>query len=203
MTGHPGDGRIVPFRGDYYTFTPEARPLVSALVYPVPDPSLPFLGVHFTRRMDGEVWAGPNAVLAFAREGYKRLDVNLRDARDVVGYAGFWRLARKHGRAALGELWRDLVKRAFVDECRRYLPELEARHLTFGACGVRAQLVTPDGSLFDDFSLHVSPRLMHVRNAPSPAATASPAIARLHVDEAMRTFDLAKETREPARARRL
>ena len=191
MTGDAADERIVPFRGDFYAFAPEARSLVSALVYPVPDPSLPFLGVHFTRRIDGEVWAGPNAVLALAREGYKRLEFNLRDARDVFGFRGFWRLARKHGRAALTEVWRDLAKRAFVGECRRYIPELEGNDLKFGASGVRAQLVTPDGTLFDDFSLHVSPRVMHVRNAPSPAATASPAIARLLVDKAVESFDLA------------
>jgi (S)-2-hydroxyglutarate dehydrogenase len=169
--------RIVPFRGDYYTFLPGSRPLIRGLVYPVPDPAFPFLGVHFTRMMDGSVTAGPNAVLALAREGYRRTSFDLRDTMDVLGYMGFWRLARRHLRSGAQEVWRDLSKRAFVADMRRYVPEVRGEDVTFGPSGVRAQAVTPDGRLADDFVLEKSERMMHVLNAPSPGATASLAIA--------------------------
>ena len=183
LTGDDGSERIVPFRGDYYRLTPDARSLVRGLIYPVPDPRFPFLGIHFTRRHDGAVWAGPNAVLALARDGYKRYDVDLREVLAIAGHAGFRRLARRFWRTGLAEQWRDLSKRAFADELRRYVPELRNDQLRFGPSGVRAQAIDPDGTLVDDFRLGGSRRIVHVRNAPSPGATASLAIARVLADE--------------------
>ncbi len=151
--GGPAAVRIVPFRGDYYTFLPGRRPSVRGLVYPVPDPAFPFLGVHFTRTMDGSVTAGPNAVLALAREGYRRTSFDLRDTLDVLGYPGFWRLARRHVRSGAQEVWRDVSKRAFVADMRRYVPAVSGEDVTFGPSGIRAQAVTPDGRLADDFVL--------------------------------------------------
>ena len=183
MTGDDGSERIVPFRGDYYRLTPDARSLVRGLIYPVPDPRFPFLGIHFTRRFDGAVWAGPNAVLALARDGYKRYDVDLRELVAIAGHAGFRRLARKFWKTGLAEQWRDLSKRAFAAELRRYVPEIRDDQLRFGPSGVRAQAIDPDGTLVDDFRLGGSRRIVHVRNAPSPGATASLAIARVLADE--------------------
>jgi L-2-hydroxyglutarate oxidase LhgO len=183
LTGDTGTERIVPFRGDYYTLTPDATGLVRGLIYPVPDPRFPFLGIHFTRRHDGAVWAGPNAVLAFARDGYKRTDVDLREVIAIARHAGFRKLARTFWRMGLAEQWRDLSKRAFAGELRRYLPALRNDQLCFGPSGVRAQAIDPDGTLVDDFRLGGSRRIVHVRNAPSPAATASLAIARVLADE--------------------
>ncbi len=188
MTADPAPERIIPFRGDYYTILPEARNLVRGLIYPVPDPRFPFLGVHFTRRIDGEVWAGPNAVLAFAMEGYRRRDISVRDLAGVLAYRGFIRLALRYWRTGLAEFWRDLSKRAFVGELRRYLPELRADQVTFGPSGVRAQALDPDGTLVDDFRLGGSDRVLHVRNAPSPAATASLAIGGEVADRAAERF---------------
>ncbi len=168
--------RIVPFRGDYYRLSPEAAALVRGLVYPVPDPRFPFLGVHFTRRHDGEVWAGPNAVLAFRRAGYRRRDVSLRDMAEAITYPGFLRLAARFWRTGLAEMWRDASRGAFAKELRRYLPELRDDQLSFGPSGVRAQALARDGSLVDDFDLASRDRVLHVRNAPSPAATSSLAI---------------------------
>jgi L-2-hydroxyglutarate oxidase LhgO len=182
-TGDPVKERIVPFRGDYYTLTPDAASLVRGLIYPVPDPRFPFLGVHFTRRIDGAVWAGPNAVLALARTGYRRRDLNLRDVADIVRFVGFRKLARRYWRTGLAEQWRDLSKGAFAAELRRYLPEVRADQLVFGPSGVRAQALDPDGTLVDDFRIGGSGRIVHVRNAPSPAATSSLAIARVLADE--------------------
>ena len=183
LTGDDGSERIVPFRGDYYRLTPDARTLVRGLIYPVPDPRFPFLGIHFTRRHDGAVWACPNAVLALARDGYKRYDVDLREVIAIAGHAGFRRLARRFWRTGLAEQWRDLSKGAFADELRRYVPELRNDQLRFGPSGVRAQAIDPDGTLVDDFRLGGSRRIVHVRNAPSPGATASLAIARVLADE--------------------
>lgn len=178
-----GEGRrVVPFRGDYFVLAPEAARLVGGHVYPVPDPSFPFLGVHFSPRIDGQVWAGPNAVPALAREGYARLSVDLRDARDLLGYPGFWRLAARYYRTGAGEIWRDVVKSAAVRELQRYLPELEERHVSFGPCGIRAQVLARDGSLVDDFLMERDGDVLHVLNAPSPAATASLAIGRRIAD---------------------
>ncbi len=168
--------RIAPFRGDFYTLAPEARSLVNGLIYPVPDPAFPFLGVHFTRRVDGEVWAGPNAVPALAREGYGRMSLNVRDARELLGYRGMWRLTRRYVRTGAGEIWRDAVKPAAVREMKRYLPELRGRHVAYGRAGVRAQVLRRDGSLVDDFLIERNGSAVHVVNAPSPAATASLAI---------------------------
>ena len=190
LTGNPGRERIVPFRGDYYTLTPDARPLVRGLVYPVPDPRFPFLGVHFTRRIDGEVWAGPNAVLAFARAGYRRRDLNLRDLGDTFRHRGFLRLAGRYWRMGAIEMWRDVSKRAFHAEVQRYVPDLRSDQLVFGPSGVRAQAVDPDGTLVDDFRLGGDRHVLHVRNAPSPAATASLAIGARLAEQAIERFEI-------------
>jgi L-2-hydroxyglutarate oxidase LhgO len=192
MTGDAGADapRIVPFRGDYYTLTAEARPLVRGLIYPVPDPRFPFLGVHFTRRVDGEVWAGPNAVLAFAREGYRRSDISPADLTATLTYPGFLRLAARYLRTGLAELWRDWSKGAFLRELQRYVPELRRDQLAFGPSGVRAQALGRDGTMVDDFDLGGSGRVLHVRNAPSPAATASLAIGRVLAERAIDQFEL-------------
>jgi L-2-hydroxyglutarate oxidase len=187
-SGERGGPRIVPFRGDYYTLKPAARDLVSGLVYPLPDPRFPFLGVHFTRRIDGEVWAGPNAVLAFAREGYRRRDFVLRDFAETLTYPGIWRLARPYLRTGLAEIWRDAWKPAFVAALRRYVPELRADQLEFGPSGVRAQALSADGAMVDDFALGGTGHVLHVHNAPSPAATASLAIGRVLAEAALARF---------------
>ncbi|MFN2556322.1 MAG: L-2-hydroxyglutarate oxidase [Nitriliruptorales bacterium] len=179
LSGRKPKAGIVPFRGDYYSFRPPARGLVRGLVYPVPDPAFPFLGVHFTRTIRDQVLAGPNAVLALAREGYRRRDLDLRDLRETLGHPGFRRLARRHWRYGTAELWRDLVKSSFLRSCRRYLPELQSSDLVFGPSGVRAQAVAEDGSLVDDFLMDETETETHVQNAPSPAATASLAIGRV------------------------
>lgn len=190
MAGSTDAPRIVPFRGDYYTLTTDARHLARGLIYPVPDPRFPFLGVHFTRRIDGHVWAGPNAVLAFAREGYRRRDLNLRDLAGTLAFPGFRRLALRYLRTGLAEMWRDWWKPAFVRELQRYVPEIRADQLTFGPSGVRAQALAADGSLVDDFSLGGSGRVLHVQNAPSPAATSSLAIGRMLAGTATERFGL-------------
>jgi L-2-hydroxyglutarate oxidase LhgO len=191
QTDRSDDGpHIVPFRGDYYTLTPDARPLVNGLIYPVPDPRFPFLGVHLTKRIDGAVWAGPNAVLAFKRTGYRRRDVSVGDLWEVLAFRGFRRLARTYMRTGLMEMWRDVSKGAFLKEVQRYVPELRSDQLTFGPSGVRAQAVAHDGSMVDDFDLAGSDRILHVRNAPSPAATASLAIGRMLTERAIDRFGL-------------
>ncbi|MCX2726037.1 L-2-hydroxyglutarate oxidase [Thermomicrobium sp. 4228-Ro] len=182
-SGGRADPAIVPFRGDYYVLRPERQCLVKTNVYPVPDPRFPFLGVHFTPRMDGSVWLGPNAVLAFAREGYRKTDVNWRDLLETFRYPGFRRLARRYWRVGLQELWRDFSKRAFLRDLRRFVPELDEDDLVPGPAGVRAQALSLDGQLIDDFVLDRQPGIVHVRNAPSPAATSSLEIARLIVDD--------------------
>ena len=192
LTGDAGAGalRIVPFRGDYYTLTPDARTLVRGLGYPVPDPRFPFLGVHFTKRHDGEVWAGPNAVLAFARDGYRRRDVSVRDLAEVLSFPGFLRLAARHLGTGLAEMWRDISKGAYVRELQRYVPAIRPDQLVFGPSGVRAQALARDGTLVDDFDLAGSGRVLHVRNAPSPAATASLSIGRTLAERAIARFGL-------------
>jgi L-2-hydroxyglutarate oxidase LhgO len=170
--------RIVPFRGDYFVLKPRAAALVRGLVYPVPDPRYPFLGVHLTLRIDGEVWAGPNAVLAFARAGYRRRDVDVRDLAEVLTNPGFLTLARAYWRTGAAEMWRDWWAPSFVAAIRRYLPAIERSDVEPGPSGVRAQALGPHGALVEDFLLTVRPRVVHVRNAPSPAATASLAIGR-------------------------
>lgn len=183
LTGAPPVPQIVPFRGDYYVLRPERRHLVRGNVYPVPDPRFPFLGVHFTPRMDGAVWLGPNAVLAFAREGYRKTTVNVGELLETVRYPGFRALARRYWRTGLAELWRDLSRRAFLASLQRYVPELVEDDLLPGPSGVRAQALSPEGNLVDDFVLDRGPGVLHVRNAPSPAATSSLEIARMIADE--------------------
>ncbi len=187
-TGEADEPRIVPFRGDYYTLTADARSLVRGLIYPVPDPRFPFLGVHLTTRIDGEVWAGPNAVLALARTGYRRRDLSVRDLAATVTYPGFLRLAARHLRMGAAEMWRDVSKRAFLHALQRYVPELRGDQLRFGPSGVRAQALDRDGTLVDDFRLGGRGRILHVRNAPSPAATSSLAIGGMLVDTALERF---------------
>jgi len=176
--------RIVPFRGDYYRLAPARRALVRGLVYPVPDPRFPFLGVHFTPRIDGEVWLGPNAVLALGTEAYRRRDVDLAQALTFVGYAGFRKMAVRYWRTGLAEIFRDYSKRLFLGALRRYMPDLRGSDLLPGPSGIRAQAIGSDGTMVDDFWFETLPRVLVVRNAPSPAATASLALAREIVDRA-------------------
>ena len=170
------DARIVPFRGEYFERVPDAHGLVRNLIYPVPDPNFPFLGVHFTRMVTGGVECGPNAVLAFAREGYTRSNVNVRDLMEAVMWPGFWRLVARHGRAGMGELHRSFSKAAFVRALARLLPAIRSEHLHPAPAGVRAQALARDGSMVDDFLIVEGHRSLHVCNAPSPAATSSLAI---------------------------
>jgi L-2-hydroxyglutarate oxidase len=190
LTGAPDTPRIVPFRGDYYVLRPERHDLVKGLIYPVPDPRFPFLGVHFTRRIDGEVWLGPNAVLAFAREGYRRLDFNARDLWEVLRYRGFQKLAAKFWRTGLAEMYRDFSKAAFLKALQRYMPALRSSDLLPGPSGVRAQALGADGTLVDDFVVNHQDNTVHVRNAPSPAATSSLAIAEMIADTVQGAFNL-------------
>jgi L-2-hydroxyglutarate oxidase len=185
-SGSEPPARIVPFRGEYYQLIASRRHLINHLVYPVPDPALPFLGVHFTRMTDGNVHAGPNAVLAFKREGYSRSDISLHDLGDTLGYPGFWRLARRYWRRGAGEMARSFSKKAFVRSLQELLPEITADDLEPAPAGVRAQAVRRDGSIIDDFLFVDAPNALHVVNAPSPAATASLEIASAIVDRVLR-----------------
>jgi L-2-hydroxyglutarate oxidase LhgO len=185
--GDDEDPRIVPFRGEYYRLVPGREHLVRGLVYPVPDPAYPFLGIHFTRRVHGGVDVGPNAVVALAREGYRRRDVRLGDLTETLRSRGFRALARKHWRMGIHELRGSISKRAFAAEAMRYVPEISAADLVPASAGVRAQAVDPDGSLVDDFRIHRLGPITAVRNAPSPGATSSMAIAEHIAEEALRT----------------
>lgn len=185
LAGARTDLRVVPFRGGYWRLRGAAAALVRGLVYPVPDPAFPFLGVHFTRGVDGSVTAGPNAVPALAREGYSRSAFDARDAVAALAWPGLWSLARRYARTGALELWRDAWKRAAVAQMRRYLPELEAADVVRDGCGVRAQVMTRSGELVDDFLLEEGPRSLHVLNAPSPAATSCLAIGRLVAERAL------------------
>lgn len=191
-SGAPADPRIVPFRGDYWLLRDDRRSLVRNMIYPVPNPAFPFLGVHFTRRIeDGSIWLGPNAVLAFAREGYGRRDVAPRDLAEVLGFSGFRALAAKYWQTGLGEMVRDYSKAAFLRSLQRYIPSLTVRDMVPGPSGVRAQALSAEGLLVDDFKVDVQgTQVVHVRNAPSPAATSSLAIARLIADTADEAFGL-------------
>jgi L-2-hydroxyglutarate oxidase len=190
MAGQKPEVRIVPFRGEYYDLVPEKRNLVRALIYPVPDPQFPFLGVHFTRRINGTVDAGPNAVLAFKREGYHRTDFNLRDMAATFGYPGFWRMAAKHWRNGAGEFYRSFRKPAFVKALQRLVPEIGTDDLVVDGSGVRAQALGRNGSLVDDFQFVRAENMLHVYNVPSPAATASIPIGRTIVQMAREGFGL-------------
>jgi (S)-2-hydroxyglutarate dehydrogenase len=190
MAGDAPGVMIVPFRGEYYDLVPERAPLVRALIYPVPDPRFPFLGVHFTRRITGRVDAGPNAVLALAREGYRHTDISLRDLAASIAFPGFWRMARRNWRNGIDEWRRSLSKPAFVKALQRLVPEIAPPDLVPGGSGVRAQALKPDGALVDDFQFVTSGKLLHVLNVPSPAATASLTIAQAIVDLAANNLGL-------------
>lgn len=181
--------QIVPFRGEYYELIPERHSLIKNLVYPVPDPRFPFLGVHFTRMIHGGVEAGPNAVLAFKREGYTKTTISPRDLWEVLTYDGFWALARKHWQISLGEFNRSFRKRAFIRALQRLLPELRYEDAHPAGAGVRAQALAPDGALLDDFHIVEAWRMIHVLNAPSPAATASLSIGETIAGMAERQFE--------------
>jgi L-2-hydroxyglutarate oxidase LhgO len=183
-SGQPSEPRIMPFRGEYWQLRPEKRDLVRGLIYPVPDPALPFLGIHLTRTVDGRVLIGPNAILATAREGYRRGEVIPRELWNAVGWPGALRLFRRYWRVGLAELGRTVSKAAFVREARRYVPQLEAGDAIRAGSGVRAQAVDRDGSLVDDFRVTSDGPVLWVRNAPSPAATSSFAIAEELVERA-------------------
>lgn len=176
--GERRSARIVPFRGEYFELSEEGAALVKNLIYPVPDPKFPFLGVHFTRMIKGGVEAGPNAVLATAREGYTARNFSARDLMDIFGYAGFWRFLLKYPRMSAYELYRSMSRSAFCRSLQRLVPAIEERHLRKGTAGVRAQALSPDGALVQDFDYVLRPNALHLINAPSPGATASLAIAR-------------------------
>lgn len=190
MTGGKSDPKIVPFRGDYLILKPEKRYLVKGNIYPVPDPSFPFLGVHFTPRVNGDIWLGPNAVLAFAREGYTFTTINPADLLETLTYSGFIKLASKYFSTGMGEMYRDLLRSAYVKALQRYIPELTVEDTLPGPSGVRAQAMMSDGTQVDDFVFEGDEHTMHVRNAPSPAATSSLAIGKFISDDAENRFGL-------------
>jgi L-2-hydroxyglutarate oxidase len=183
LAGLDPDVRIIPFRGEYYELTPEASYLVKGLIYPVPDPSFPFLGVHLTRMINGSIHAGPNAIFALAREGYSRLKINPRDVADSLRWPGLWRLGKRYWRTGVEEAARSLSKKRFLASLRELVPDLPDDCLLPAHAGVRAQALHRDGRLFDDFYYQRAPRQVHVLNAPSPAATASLEIAKRIADE--------------------
>ncbi|NXO04018.1 L2HDH protein, partial [Rhinopomastus cyanomelas] len=195
ISGCSPEPRIVPFRGDYLVLKPEKCYMVKGNIYPVPNPRFPFLGFHFTPRMDGSVWLGPNAVLAFKREGYKLLDFSAADFADAVMYSGLWKLVLRNLSYGLGEVYRALFLSAQVKQLQKFIPEVSVDDVRRGPSGVRAQALDSDGNLVDDFvfdggSGEIGSRILHVRNAPSPAATSSLAIAKVIADEAKQRFEL-------------
>jgi (S)-2-hydroxyglutarate dehydrogenase len=190
MCGVDPGVRIVPFRGEYYDVVPGRRTLVRNLIYPVPDPRFPFLGVHFTRMVTGGVECGPNAVLAFRREGYSKTSFSLRDTAAMFSYSGFWRMASKYWRMAAVEMYRSFSKREFVRSLQALVPELAGADVHPAGSGVRAQALDPEGRLLDDFRIVEVERMVHVLNAPSPAATASISIGRSIADTASRSFGI-------------
>jgi L-2-hydroxyglutarate oxidase LhgO len=177
MAGQKREVRIVPFRGEYYKIKKERQHLVRNLIYPVPDPQFPFLGVHFTRLIHGGIEAGPNAVLAFSREGYRKSDINVRDLFDALTFSGLWRFLATHLSMSWAEIKRSFSRRLFCQSLQRLVPEIQMEDLETGGAGVRAQAMSPDGTLVQDFCFVSQPNALHVLNAPSPAATASLAIA--------------------------
>jgi L-2-hydroxyglutarate oxidase LhgO len=182
MAGGRDAVRIVPFRGEYYKLKPSSQYIVRNLIYPVPDPKFPFLGVHFTRLIHGGIEAGPNAVLAFAREGYRYTDISLRDMVETLTYRGFWRFFLRYPSMCWDEFWRSFNKASFCSSLQRLVPDLQIGDLEQGGAGVRAQALSPSGELVQDFFFVRQPRALHVLNAPSPAATASLAIADEIID---------------------
>ena len=186
LAGVAPEVQIIPFRGEYYRLRDEAAPLVRSLIYPVPDPTFPFLGVHFTRRVDGTVEVGPNAVLALGREHYRGGRPNLGDVAEMLRFGGFWRLVGRHWRAGSAEIWRSRIRRIYARSARALVPAVTGADLLAGGAGVRAQAVGADGRLLDDFCIQESPGFVHVLNAPSPAATASLAIGDHIADLAVR-----------------
>ena len=183
MTGMESPAQIIPFRGEYYELKPEAEYLCHSLIYPVPDPKFPFLGVHFTLMISGAVECGPNAVLAFAREGYHLTDFNSTDLWEILRYPGFQKLAAKFWRTGMGEMWRSASKNAFVKALQELVPAIQEEHLVKAPAGIRAQAIQPDGSMMDDFAFQESKRIVNVVNAPSPAATSSLAIGQTIVEK--------------------
>jgi 2-hydroxyglutarate dehydrogenase len=188
--GADPDPQIVPFRGAYLRVRPARRQLVRSLIYPVPNPELPFLGVHLTRSIDGEVLIGPTALIAGARDGYELSRMQLRDVLDTLTWPGSWRMGRRWWRTGLTELRHAAVRTTLVSAAARYVPELKPSDVEPAFAGVRAQALGRDGQLIDDFVFSATPRALHVRNAPSPGATSSLAIARHVVDQAERAFEL-------------
>ena len=199
--GAPTDPRIVPFRGAYLRLKPEARGLVRSLIYPVPDPALPFLGVHLTKRVDGEVWLGPTALMVGAPDAYKMVRIEAASVRSTLTWPGTWRMMRRHWRAGLGELRLGASRRAFVEACAAYVPELSVYDVLPGSlAGVRAQAIGRDGTLVDDFIVHDVDAVQYVRNAPSPAATSALALAQLLADRVEPRLGLSE--RRPRRSLR-
>jgi L-2-hydroxyglutarate oxidase len=193
LTGQRPPVKIIPFRGEYFELKPHARSLVKNLIYPTPDPAFPFLGVHFTRMIDADqhghhIECGPNAVLAYKREGYSKLGINPADLLETLTYPAFWKMAANYWRTGVGEMWRSLSKKAFVKALQRLVPEITADDLVAAPAGVRAQALSPDGKLLDDFALSEGERVVNVLNAPSPAATASLAIGDTIVDRLATRF---------------
>jgi L-2-hydroxyglutarate oxidase len=182
--------KIIPFRGEYYEIVKERHGLVRNLIYPVPDPRFPFLGVHFTRMIHGGIEAGPNAVLAFRREGYARTSFSAKDSLEMLGYPGFWRMAGKYWRMGMEEMYRSASKKAFVKALQGLIPELREADVHPSGAGVRAQALDPGGSLLDDFRIVEAERMIHVLNAPSPAATASISVGRTIAGMAAKSFGI-------------
>lgn len=194
MCGLADDFQIVPFRGEYFRLPPAKDDIVRHLIYPVPDPALPFLGVHLTRMIGGFVTVGPNAVLAMKREGYRKSDFNLRDVAQMVSYRGFWNVLRRNLRSGIDEMRNSLFKRQYLALCQKYCPELTEDDLLPYPAGVRAQAVLPDGTLVHDFLIKSTARTMHVCNAPSPAATSAMPIGKYIVETAMKNFQLPSDS---------
>lgn len=189
MSGVDPGLKIIPFRGEYYELKRDFWGMVKNLIYPVPDPKFPFLGVHFTRMIDGGVEAGPNAVAAFKREGYSKFSFSLRDFIETTGYGGFWKMSAKYWRTGLGEYYRSYFKPAFVKALQELIPEIESKHLVPGEAGVRAQALEPDGKLVDDFRCKETGNMVHVLNSPSPAATAAISIGKRITGLVIKTFN--------------
>ena len=197
LAGDKEGPEIVPFRGEYYEIAPERAHLVRNLIYPVPDPQFPFLGVHFTRKIRGGVEAGPNAVLAFKREGYRKSDISVRDMAGALSFPGFWKMASRYWRSGVAEMARSMSRAAFARSLQKLVPEIEERDLVAGGSGVRAQALDANGKLVDDFSIVTSGNVIHVCNVPSPAATASLVIGRQIVDLAQNSLGMVVNSQVP------